>query len=234
MKGARILAAVALALLGVAARASGSFDEGERLFRADSPADAVPLLERAVMEAGVDERAWLYLGLSYQLLGRYDEAASVLRKGLPSAQRFRHLFYFDLGNVFVLQGKNAFAADMFGEALAADSAYAPAYLNRANARLGIKDFTGAAADYRKYLDLDPGSSQRDSIERLIEKLGTALAEIDRQKAVAEAKRLTEETARKTLLDQVTSSLKAAADETKNLSAGSGPVQGYEDEPELAQ
>ena len=39
----------------------------------------------------------------------------------------------------------------------------------------------------------------------------------------------EELARKSLLDEVTASLRAAAEDTTNLAAGSGQVQGYGDE-----
>jgi tetratricopeptide (TPR) repeat protein len=205
------------------------FDEGERLFRANKPQEAVPLLEQAVGEPAADERAWIYLAVSYQQLGRLDDAASALRRGLGSAQRFKHLFLFDLGNVFTLQGKNAFAADAFGQAIDANSGYAPAYLNRANARLNLKDFQGAQEDYRRYLDLDPSSLQRPAIEELLKRLGGTIAEAERVRADAEAKLQAEAAAKKALLDQVTSSLKAAADETTSLSAGSGAVQGYGDE-----
>jgi Tfp pilus assembly protein PilF len=212
--------------------AAGSFDEGEALFREDKPAQAAPILEKAVLEQGADERAWLYLALSYQQLGRLDEAAAVLRKGLPQALRFKSLFYYDLGNIFVLQSKNSFAADMFTQAIGADESYAPAYLNRANARLSTKDYPGARADYARYLELDPNSAQRPSIEKLIERLDAGIADAARLAAEAEAKKQAEAAARQALLDAMSASLKASADNTTNLSAGAGSVQGYGDEIKL--
>jgi tetratricopeptide (TPR) repeat protein len=214
------------------ADASGPFAEGERLFRENKPSEAAAVLETAVLDPGVDERAWLYLAASYEQQKRYDEALGVLRKGLPQASRYRHLFYFDMGNLFALQGKNAFAEEMYGEAVKAEDGYAPAYLNRANVRMALKEYEGASADYRLYLAREPGSSQRSSIERLLDLLGADLAAAQKAAAEAEAQRLAAEEAKKALLDQVGASLKASAEETTSLSAGSGDVQGYEDSLEL--
>ncbi|HTX74005.1 MAG TPA: tetratricopeptide repeat protein [Rectinemataceae bacterium] len=233
MKAIRVLAcAAAFAALCAVARpawAAGSFEEGERLFRADRPADAIPVLEQAVGEAGVDEHAWVYLALCYQELGRYDQAVSTLRRGLPQATRLKAVFYFDLANVFVLQGKNSFAVDTYGQAIDADGSYAPAFLNRANARIVLKDYQNAASDYRRYLDLMPNDPQRPQIEELLKRLDAGIATAQAAAAAAEAQKQAEEAAKKALMDQVTASLKAAADETTSLSAGAGDVQGYTDE-----
>jgi tetratricopeptide (TPR) repeat protein len=233
VRAARFLAVAAFAAMAAAAAfCSGPFDEGERLFRDNKPAEAAPLLEKAIQEPGADERAWLYLALSYQQLGRLDEASAVLRKGLGQALRFKPLFYYDLGNVFALQGKNAFASDMFGQAIEADGAFSAAFLNRANARLSVKDYEGAREDYRRYLELEPGSAQRASIEELLRRLEAGIAETERLAAEAEAKREAEARARQELLDRMSASLKASADETTSLSAGAGSVQGYGDELKL--
>jgi len=232
-RAARFFASVLLAAAAASgARAAGAFDEGERLFRENRPKDAAAQLERAVSEPGVDERAWLYLGLSYQQLGRLDDAAQAFRKGAAAASRFKHLFLFDLGNVYLLQGKNSFAAEMYGEALEVDGALAGAYLNRANARIATKEYKGARDDYARYLELEPASGQRAAIEEIMRRLDAGIADAAKAAAEAEAKRLAAEEARKALLDQVSASLKAAADETTSLSTGSGAVQGYGDELQL--
>ncbi len=229
MKVARYLAVAAFFALACAGAAAASYDDGERLFREDKPAEAAPLLEKAVLEPGADERAWLYLALSYQQLGRLDEASAALRKGLGQSSRFKSLFYYDLGNVFALQGKNSFAADMFTQAVALDGAFAPAFLNRANARLTVKDLAGAAEDYRRYLELEPTSAQRGAIEELLKRLSKGIADTERAAAEAEAKKLADEASRQALLDKMSASLKASADETTSISAGAGDVQGYGDE-----
>jgi tetratricopeptide (TPR) repeat protein len=211
---------------------AGSFDEGERLFREDKPALAAPLLEKAVLESGTDERAWLYLGVCYIQMGKLDQAAATFRKGLAAATRYKQDLYYNLGIVFVLQGKNTFAAEMFGEAITIDATYSAAYLNRANARVNTKEYAAAVSDYRRYLDLEPESPKRPQIEQLIGLLEQSAAEAARLAAEAEAKRLAEEAARKALLDQLAASLKESADETTSMSAGAGQVQGYGDELEL--
>ena len=233
MISGRFFVAVLFTVLAVGvSNAAGSFDGGERLFRENKPAEAVPLLEKAILEPKTDERAWLYLGLSYQQLGRLDEAATAFRKGLGQSGRFKSLFYFDLGNIFVLQNKNSFAADMFTQSMEIDGAYAPSYLNRANARLAVKDYGSAREDYGRYLELEPRSPQREMIEKLLKSLDGGIAETQRIAAETEARRLAVETARKELLDRMAASLKAAADETTSISAGVGTVQGYGDEIKL--
>lgn len=229
MKRAILWALVLLLAARMMAEERSFFPEGERLFREDKPREAAVVLEKAVLEAGVDERAWLYLALCYQQLGRFDDGVAVLRKGLPQAREYRHLFYFDMGNLFLLQGKALFAEEMYGEALKIEGGYAPAYLNRANARLTLKDYKGAQADYSLYLVLDPSSNQRAAIESLLSKLGAALTAEEERAAAAEAQRRAEAAAKQALLDEISSSLKAAAEETTNLSVGTGEVQTYDDE-----
>jgi len=224
-----------LASLFLAAAAlawAGSFEEGERLFREDQPAQAAPLLEKAVLESGTDERAWVYLGVCYLQMGKLDQAAAVFRKGLASAQRYKKDLYYNLGVVYVQQGKNAFAADMFGEAIAVDAAYASAFLLRANARVNTKDYAGAVGDYRRFLDLEPSSPKRPQIESLIGLLERSAADAARLAAEAEAKRLADEAARQALIEQMAASLKESADDTKSVSGGAGSVQGYGDELKL--
>jgi tetratricopeptide (TPR) repeat protein len=232
VRKARFVLAATLAALIPALALAAPFDEGERLFRDDKPAQAASLLERAIQDPGADERAWLYLALCYQQQGRLDDALATLRKGLGQASRFKALFYFDMGNIFILQGKNAFAIEMYGQALDVDSSLSAAYLNRANARLSTKDYPGARDDYRQYLSLEPGAAQRASIEELIKRLEAGLAETERLAAEAEAKKEADAAAHQAFLDTMSASLKAAADETTNLSAGAGTVQGYSDEPKV--
>lgn len=194
---------------------------------ADKPKEAIPVLEQAVREAGADVKLRLYLGIAYQQAGRWDDAIASFRAGLSGSTEYRHQFLFNIANSFFALGKNAFALEYFDQAIAAKGDYAPAYLNRANARMRLGDRSGASSDYTVYLGLDPGSPQAADIRRLIELLGAKLAEEDRKKAEDEARRLAEEQAKKAMLDAVAKSLMQAAESTTNLSAGSGDVQGYD-------
>jgi tetratricopeptide (TPR) repeat protein len=228
-----IAAFAALLAFGVSnAAAEGAFDDGERLYRENKPAAAVPLLEQAILAPGTDQRAWLYLSNCYQQLGRVDEASAVLRKGLAQATTLKYLYYFNLGTNFILQNKYTFASDMLSQAIDSNGAYSPALLLRANVRLSLKDYANAKADYLHYLDLEPASPQRASIEEIIKRLDAGIAEADKAAAVAEAKKQADGAAKQQLMDQMSASLKAAADETTSISAGAGNVQGYGDELKL--
>jgi len=228
LKRASILLAV-LALAPNLRAAAAPFEEGERLYRYGKAAEAAPLLERAILDPGADQNAWLYLAGCYVKLGRLDEASATLRKGLGRATTSKGLFLVFLGDVYVLQGKNSFAADSFTQALGVDASLSDAYLQRATARMALKDYKGAREDYSRYVELEPGSAKRPSIEALVAKLDAGIAETDRLAAEAEAKKQAEEAARKELIDKMAASLKASADETQSLSAGAGDVQGYGDE-----
>jgi tetratricopeptide (TPR) repeat protein len=216
-----------------AAESTSLFQEGERLFRENRPEAALPLLEQAIRDPSVDERAFIYLAVAYQQIGRLDDGIATLRKGLPQAKSLKHLFYFDMGNFFRAQGKASFARDMFDSAIQADSTYAPAWLNRGLSNVLLSNFRGARDDFVRYLELDPQSTQREAIAALIARFAQAIAEEDKRMAAAEAAQAAEDLARKNLLDEVSASLKAAAEETTNLAAGSGAVQGYGDELPLS-
>lgn len=211
------------------ASASPALAEAERLFRANRPADAAPKLEQAIREPGTDEIAWIWLAICYQQLNRPDDALATLRKGLARSSAHKDLFLFDLGNLYLSQGKASFAKDMYDQAVAANPAMSGAFLNRANADILLADYSSAKDDYTKYLGLEPSSPQKDSIRALLALLSKTVAEAEQKKAQEEAARLAADQARKALLDEVSASLKAAAEETTNLAAGPGQVQGYDDE-----
>jgi tetratricopeptide (TPR) repeat protein len=226
----RILAVLVLGLAVPTIAWSTDFAErGTRLFMENRPQEAVPVLEMAVREAGVDEKIHLYLGVAYQQLERWDDAIAAFRRGLVASVQYRHLFLFNIANSFFSQGRNTFALESFDQAIAARTDYAPAYLNRANARMKAGNHTGAVEDYSLYLSLDPSASQADEIRRLIELIGRKAREEGIRQAEAAARQLAEEQARQALLDAVARSLRETAESTTNLSAGSGGVQAYDDD-----
>lgn len=226
----RLLAIVVLGVVFPLNGWSTDFAErGTQLFMENRPREAIPVLELAVREGGVDEKTHLYLGVAYQQLGRWDDAIAAFRRGLASSVRFRHLFLFNIANSFFSQGRNSFALESFDQAIAARSDYAPAYLNRANARMKAGNHDGAVADYSLFLSLDPGSRQASEIRRLMDLLGQKAVAEERKKAEEATRKLAEEQARQTLMDSVARSLRDTAESTINLSAGSGGVQAYDDD-----
>lgn len=243
MKGTRILRRFAPFLLFIALGVQGAssldyFAEGERLFRLNKPADAIPMLFQASQMNGTDPRVFIYLGLCYQQTGKYSDAISTFMKGTSAPGTDRKALFFNAGNVYYAQQLYAEADAMFTRSVGLDSAYAPAYLNRANARVQLAKFSEAADDYRTYLVLDPATWQSDSIRQLIDLLSREIALRKDEEAKLAAAQAAEEAEKaaaaeryQRLLDEVSSSLQSVTD-ASTLSAGSETIMDYDEEGQL--
>ncbi|MDR0400584.1 MAG: tetratricopeptide repeat protein [Treponema sp.] len=227
-----------------------SFKRGEELFMANKPQEALGLLETAVARDPAPLKPYLYLGIVYQQLNRVDDAVAIYRKILPRAGEETSRVAFNLGNLYFLQGNAEYAEEFYSRAVEADSAYGPAYLNRANLRMKQGDPAKALPDYDLYLSLEPRSPQRPQIEQLCAMvraefaaeerrriLAEEEAEREHRRAAAEAERqriLAEEAEvrRQALLRELSESLQSAAEETRGASAGSEEIRGYDGEFEL--
>lgn len=226
---AALLMGLWIAANSAVAAQTSSFDQGEKLYLENKPLEASVLLARATKESPSEEKAWIYLGICYLQLSRYDEAIAAFRGGLPIATRFSHVFYFNLGNVYFTQGKNAFAEEMYSQAIKTKPDWAPSFLQRANARMAQRNYKDAVDDYVVYLSLNPATPQAESIRKVIELIRQDEAAEAARVADEEARRLAEEQARQALLDSMAQSLRESAEDTTSLSAGSGDVQGYSEE-----
>ncbi len=231
-KCGKAILALCLFAMGFGLAASDLSEQGTRLFMENKPREAVSVLELAVKESGTDEKLFLYLGIAYLQLERYDEALAAFRRGLAVSLTTRHQFYFNIGNAYFLAGKSAFALESYDQALGSKKDYPAAYLNRANVKMRLGDTIGAVDDYSTYLALEPSSSQAGEIRRLIDLLNSKVAAANQAKALSEAQKLAKAQAKAALQASVTQSLLDAASDTTNLSAGSGDVQGYDNPPTL--
>ena len=214
------------------------FAEGERLFRENKPAEAIPLLYQASLATGTDPKVYMYLGLCYQQTGKYADAISIFMKGTSVAGTDRKLLFYNAGNVYYLQGMFSESEAMYSRAIVLDSAYAPAFLNRANARVQLQSFKGAITDYKNYLMLDPATWQKDSINQIIGLLSDdlktredAAVKAKAEKAAAEAEQKASAERYQRLLDEVSSSLQSV-DGASTVSAGSEDVMNYDEEGQL--
>jgi tetratricopeptide (TPR) repeat protein len=205
--------------------------EGERLFMENKPAEAIPLLEQ-YLKSGYDERGWGFLGLSYVQIGKLDEAVGAYRKGLSNSVRLRHYFLYNIGNCFFMQEKNAFAEDLYGQAIENKSDYASAYLGRANVRMRLGKLKDAVSDYTIFLTLDPTHPEAENVRRLLSLMGEDLAAAEKAAAEEAARKLAEEAAKKALLESMTQSLKSAAEDMTNISGGTDDPRGYDDDLQL--
>jgi tetratricopeptide (TPR) repeat protein len=222
----------ALLMMGLALRFAGAqtaFAEGEDLFLRNKPAEALVRLETALREDPANVSAALYLGLTYQQLGRLDDAIQTFRKILPQAGARRSIIAYNLGNVYFQKGAAAFAEQYYTQAIEDDASYASAYLNRANARIRTGALNDASVDYGRYLALEPASPKRPEIERILSLINETFAAEERSRVAAEEAVKAAEEKRTRLLNEVSESLQAAAEETRGLSAGTEDVMQYDGE-----
>jgi tetratricopeptide (TPR) repeat protein len=198
----------------------------------NKPQEALAFLESAAAEDPAHIQAFLYLGIVYQQLNRIDDAIATYRKILPRAGTETARIAYNLGNAYFIKGSASFARQYYSQAIEADSSYASAYLNRANTLVKTGELKDAVTDYESYLTLEPRSSKRPQIEKLITFIQEEFAAGERRRILAEETARREAERRQRLLDEVSASLQAAAEESKGLSTGSENIQNYEGEFEL--
>ena len=191
--------------------ASPDFRRGEELFLRNRPAEAVVFLEKTNAAEPANITAALYLAMAYEQLGRADNAIAVYKRILPIGGEYTALIAFNLGNVYYAKGTAIFAEQFYTKAIEIDPGYASAYLNRANTRIKTGALKDAVPDYQLYLALEPASSKRPQIERLISLIEEEAAAVERRRLAAEAAAQAEAERRQQLIDDVSASLQAAAE-----------------------
>ncbi|UTC65910.1 MULTISPECIES: M48 family metallopeptidase [unclassified Treponema] len=214
------------------------FEEGKKLLFEDKPQEAVSALFKAIQEPGTPKSVYLYLGVAYLRIGKYNDSLTYLSQGKDKDILNGHLYHYNIGNVYFLQNQFDASESAYSEAISSNGLYAPAFLNRANARIKLERLEGALQDYKIYLNLNPGTLQRSSIEKMISLLENIAEEAARARALAEAKKAAEEAERlaaeeryKKLMDDVNSNL-SSVDNADAISAGADDTIDYSEENEL--
>ena len=228
----RFFIVLSLFFASVWVSAQDNFARGEELFMRNNPAEASVYLESAVSENPQHIKAFLYLGIAYEQTDRTDEAITVYRQVLDRAGELTANVANNLGNAFFKKGSISDAESLYTQALGANRNYAPAYLGRANARIQRGALQEAVTDYEQYLQMEPRSPQRGTIERLVAYIKAEAFEAERKRLVAEEVARLEAERRQRLLDEVSASLQGAAGASQGLSSGAENVEGYEGEFEL--
>ncbi|MCL2264784.1 MAG: tetratricopeptide repeat protein [Treponema sp.] len=228
----KIFYAVILMFLAVFCFAQSNFSRGEDLLMRNQPIQALEFLARAMADDASNVKTFLYVGIAYEQLGRIDEAIAVYRRALPIAGNLSAIVAGNLGNVYFMRGNIDVAEQYYSQAINFNSVYSSAYLGRANTRIRAGNFYNAIIDYEQYLALEPNSSKREGIQRMVDLIRTEYAAEEMRKIIAEEeqRRLAEE--RKQLLDAVSASLQSAADASKGISFGTESVEGYDGKFEL--
>ncbi len=231
---------------------NGSFyDQGLAEFLNNNPGEAAAFFETSIAQGNTAADVYLYLGYSYEQMELFDQGISTLEKGLPYSRDKRHIFYFNMGNLYLHKGDLAAASDKFTLAIGSRSNYALAYLNRANTRLSGGEFDAALSDYQSFLNLEPNHAAVHDVRKMIgavqseivaeetrkieEKRLAALEEERRrqEQLVAEQKAREEVARREALLNDILGNLNQAGSEARTLGAGTEGIKSEEDDFERA-
>lgn len=256
VRGVAVLLCMCVGLSFLSAQSARS--RGEQLFLEDDPAGARGYLEQALQENPEDFRLHMYLAVVLEQLADYDAAINVLLDAATLADADLGVVYFNLANNHYRNGDTEQAEEYYSRAVEEDARFADAYLNRANLRVRAAEYDGAISDYQDYLRLDPGSSQRRDVERMIallrdtqeaeqrqaEEERRRAEELARQEREAEAARVAEERRRaeeaervareaeerrRMLLDSVLDSLGGATGEGRSVRAPGEDLEDIDDD-----
>ena len=172
------------------------FEKGEELFLENKPDQAVLLLETALTQEPENGTIYLYLGIIYEQLSRYQSAVDILQKGIEKTFQTRDLMYFNLGNNYLNLGNFGAANEMYSKAIENNNNFPDAYLNRANSNVSLKKYPDAINDYTLYLSLEPKSVQKPQVEKMIVLLKSIIQADELKRLEEERKRKEDEERRK--------------------------------------
>ena len=227
-----------LSMIAASGFTEDALTQGKKFLLNNQPDKAVPLFYKAVSEGKNDPKINLYLGVCYISLGKYTEAEQQLLAGKSKDPTGSYLYSYNLGNIYFLQSRFTEAEEAYTAALAARRAYPPALLNRANTYIKLESYPQALEDYKLYLNLEPATSQRQAIQRMVSLLEAEQREAEMirmqeevQKLAEEAQRRTVENRYKKLQDEINANLQSV-DNVSSLSAGSDGTLDYSEDYNL--
>lgn len=205
-----------------------TLERGIKAFRDSKNSEAVSLLESALNEEPGNDRVHLYLGIVYQVSGITEKAESIMLTGISLAGPNRNQIRFNLANLYFSRERFDEAARFYSDIIGSGGEYVPrATLNRANVSMKTGRYKDAITDYENYLSLDPASSQRANIEKLLALLKEQVTREEEQLRIAEENRIAEEKRRQeeearqqALLNDILGDLDTAGGNTSNYTAGS--------------
>ena len=225
-------------LLPYAGFSLDALTQGKKLLMRNQPEQALTFLYQAVSEGTSDPKIHLYLGVCYSNLGKYTEAEEQLMEGKEKDSANEYLYLYNLGNIYFVQERFQEAEQAYTAVLSQRRSYAAAVLNRANTFIQLQKYERALNDYKFYLNLEPESSQREAIQRMVYLLEAQQREADmsrvqddaRKFAIEAEQRAAEERYRK-LQEEINASLQSV-DNAASLSAGSDETIDYSEDYSL--
>ncbi len=105
---------------------------------------------KALIELDPSARSYVFMGLSYRHLGRFDEARKYFEQGLKLDPHNASCL-FNMGYIEGRQGNQAAAEKFFQAALRSNPDFSEALLELANLRVADKKFEDAATLLRRYV-----------------------------------------------------------------------------------
>ncbi len=126
---------------------------GESYFMAGKVEKAIDVF-KALIELEPSARSYVFMGLSYRHLGRFDEARGYFQQALKLDPHNASAL-FNLGYVEGRQGNKAAAEQLFQASLRANPDYSEALMELATLRIADKKLEEAAILLRKYIKTSP-------------------------------------------------------------------------------
>lgn len=245
----RISTAVFLVFFSIPLFSDDLLDQAIELIQNNRLEEAKPILQTGIDTGKKDERYFQYLGYIYEYEGRYEQAISVLQKGLKIGEQRKQagqgnsvdIFYHNLGNNYYSMEDYKNAETMYTRAIEDNYGFAESYKKRAMVRtllgrnyLSMQDYPNgktmyseAIDDAEKYLLFRSEAPDKETVIAWIATLKAAIVNAD---AEVEA----EKQRQQALLDAILNSLQNASEDTQNISAGSEDIIiEDEDDDELA-
>jgi len=225
--------------------AQNSYDMAVEAYRESDLDRALQMLDKAAVEQSGRDDIYVLRGIIQQKKGQLQQAEQTFQRGRELLGPQYNRLTLNLANLYVVQGRQEEAVDLFSLILEGDLA-APARLNRANLYVEQLNFRQAISDYQTYLRLDPTSPQRANIEQLIallqkdlddqaeqERLAAERARMEEEARLAAEREAAAEAARKqALLDEIMAALEETGDNTENISADSENIETDTEESDI--
>lgn len=161
----KIFPAVCLFLLNISLYSEDALNLAKEVFQENNYEEASFYFEQAISEDPANREAYLYLGETYAILKKWDDAERVFKAGEVFNDR---LFTLKRANVLYSAERLEEAEEVYSSIIAGEGSYVPeAYLNRANVRVTLAKYLDASSDYTRYLELDPETDQKADILKMI-------------------------------------------------------------------
>jgi len=133
-----------------------AYNRGTMLARTGQYPEAVPYLEKAVAAAPTNSDAWHNLAVTYQKLGRNDEALRILER-LCRRHSGEKTYHYSRGSVLRALARKSDALGAFKKAVEIDPEYREAQYALALTLEDLGRGKQARQEWRRYLEIDQDS-----------------------------------------------------------------------------